>query len=97
MWVMRNPEGGTPKSTVASRYLDQRRTDNKKTARELIPDFISDYYQRNIKRVTTARQILHMDCRSATRTHKINFLANRKGYDTFETTVTKLSARRIYI
>ena len=40
---------------------------------------------------------LQLDCRSATRTQKNNLPANHKGYDTFETTVGKLLARRIQI
>ena len=38
-----------------------------------------------------------LDCRSSGRTRKINLPTNQKGYDTFETTVGKLSARRIQI
>ena len=38
---------------------------------------------------------LQLDCWSATRTRIINLPTNQKGYDTFETTVGKLSARRI--
>ena len=40
---------------------------------------------------------LHLDCFSWRRTRIINLPANQKGYDTFETTVGKLSARRIQI
>ena len=40
---------------------------------------------------------LQLDCRSATLTRKINLPTNQKGYDTFETTVGKLLARRIQI
>ena len=36
-----------------------------------------------------------LDCLSATRTRIINLPTNQKGYDTFETTVGKVSARRI--
>ena len=49
------------------------------------------------KNTFTIRQCLQLDCRSATRTRKINLPANHKGYDTFETTVGKLSAGRIQI
>ena len=38
---------------------------------------------------------LQLDCWSATRTRIINLPTNQKGYDTFETTVRKLSVRRI--
>ena len=40
---------------------------------------------------------LQLDCRSVRRTRIINLPENQKGYDTFETTVGKLSARRIQI
>ena len=40
---------------------------------------------------------IQLDCWSATRTQIINLPTNQKGYDTFETTVGKLSARRIQI
>ena len=40
---------------------------------------------------------LQLDCQSATRTGKNNLPANRKGYDTFETSVEKLSVRKIQI
>ena len=40
---------------------------------------------------------LQLDCWSATRTQIINLPTNQKGYDTFETTAGKLSARRIQI
>ena len=39
--------------------------------------------------------LLQLDCWSATRTWIINLPTNQKGYDTFEATVGKLSARRI--
>ena len=41
--------------------------------------------------------LLQLDCQSARRTQKINLPTNQKGYDTFETTVGKISARRIQI
>ena len=45
-----------------------------------------------------SRQIkLQLDCQSARRTRNINFASNQKGYDNSETTVGKLSARRIQI
>ena len=40
---------------------------------------------------------LQLDCFSWRRTRIINLPANQKGYDTFETTVGKLSTRRIQI
>ena len=40
---------------------------------------------------------LQLDCWSATRTRTINLPTNQKSCDTFETTVGKLSARRIQI
>ena len=40
---------------------------------------------------------IQLDCRSATHTQKNNLPTNQKGYDTFETTVGKLSARKIQI
>ena len=41
---------------------------------------------------------VQLDCRIATRTYKtINLLMNQKGYDTIETTVGQLLARRIQI
>ena len=40
---------------------------------------------------------LQLDCWSATRTRMINLPTNQKGYGTFETTVGKLSERRIQI
>ena len=40
---------------------------------------------------------VQLDCRSSGRTRIINLPTNQKGYDTFETTVGKLSARRIQI
>ena len=41
--------------------------------------------------------LLQLYCQSARRTHKINSLTNQKGYDNFETTVGKISVRRIQI
>ena len=38
---------------------------------------------------------VQLDCRSSGRTRIINLPTNQKGYNTFETTVGKLSARRI--
>ena len=40
---------------------------------------------------------IQLDCQSARRTRKINFLTNQKGYDNSETTIEKLSARRVQI
>ena len=40
---------------------------------------------------------LQLDCFFCGRTRIINLHTNQKGYDTFETTVGKLSARRIQI
>ena len=40
---------------------------------------------------------LQLDCQCFGRTRIINLPTNQKGYDTFETTVGKLSARRIQI
>ena len=40
---------------------------------------------------------VQLDCFSWRRTRIINFSTNQKGYDTFETTVGKLSVRRIQI
>ena len=40
-------------------------------------------------------QYLQLDCFSCGRTRIINLVSNQKGYETFETTVGKLSARRI--
>ena len=41
--------------------------------------------------------LLQLDWNSNTSRRKINLPANQKGYDTFETTVGKLSVRRIQI
>ena len=41
--------------------------------------------------------VLQLDCFSWRRTRMINLPMNQNGYDTFETTVGKLSARRIQI
>ena len=42
-------------------------------------------------------RFLQLDCRSATHTRKINLPTNQKGYDTFDTSIGKLLARRIQI
>ena len=41
--------------------------------------------------------VLQLDCLCNTSRQKINLPTNQRGYDTFETTVGKLSARRIQI
>ena len=41
--------------------------------------------------------IIQLDCRSFGRTQIFNLPTSQKGYDTFETTIGKLSARRIQI
>ena len=40
---------------------------------------------------------IQLDWTPNTSRQKINFLTNQRGYDTFETTVGKLSARKIQI
>ena len=42
-------------------------------------------------------EYVQLDCRSARRTRTFNLPTNQKGYGNFETTVGKLSARRIRI
>ena len=55
------------------------------------------YRHPNIWNKNNTQSEIQLDCQSATRTRKNNLPANRKGYDTFETTVGKLSTRRIQI
>ena len=56
---------------------------------------VFDWHTDNFK--TQYRSILQLDCRSCGRPRIINLASNQKGYDTFETTVGKLPARRIQI
>ena len=48
-------------------------------------------------RIVIQEDILQLDWTSNMSRQQINLSANQKGYDTFETTVGKLSARRIQI
>ena len=61
--------------------------------------FYSQYYPCRVyrKSVESGKCYIQLDCRSCGHTQIINLPTNQKGYDSFETTVGKLSARRIQI
>ena len=58
--------------------------------------YLLTYYVGKLKK-KHVRMLLQLDCFSWRRTRIINLVSSQKGYDTFETTVGKLSTRRIQI